>query len=346
MKRMNRFLALVLCLLMVFSLAACTNTATEPTAEGETETPVNVSDRTYHIATGALGAYNYTLYAGISDLIEKAYPGKYEIALDCASGSTEMGRLCAMGDCDFGTCTMDDLFNCFNGTNEFENVPSGQIRFLYNTGGSGPTSHIVVPKNSDIESVYDLAGKTVGVPSGYYQKYFGILMEEAGITDYTIDTLAINDIVNGIKDETIDAAYYSAPHPLNNFVDLASTTGCKFINIGDELVDKILADYPFMHKVVMPANTYEGQTEEIISYTANTCWICRYDVPDEVVYDWLSVIMSPDTDLSAIHPNAKNICLKDALNDYIIPLHPGALKFYQDQGKITEDKYADLKPTN
>lgn len=337
MKNFKRVLAILLCLVMVFSMVACG----EKGEGGETK-----DDTVYHIATGALGAYNYTLYAGISDKINKAYSNKYEISLDCASGSTEMGRMCALGDAQFGTCTMDDLWNCFNGTAEYDGCPSGEIAFLYNTGGTGPTCHLVTPKNSAINSVYDLVGKKIGIPAGYYQKYFKYMMQVLGINDdqYTINTLAINDIVNGIKDETIDAGFYSAPHPLNNFVDLASTTGCKFVDFGREVVDKVLAAYPFMHEVVMPAGTYEGQTADITSFTAYTCWICRKDVPEEVVYEWLKVILADDAHLEEIHPNAKNIKRDTALEGRIIPLHAGALKYYKEYGLIDKDELADLKP--
>ena len=94
-------------------------------------TPAPQDDsRTYHIATGALGAYNYTLYAGVSDLIEKEYPGKYKISLDAATGSTEMARLVMMGDADFGTSSLDDIIDAFNGVGEFEGLPAGQLRRL------------------------------------------------------------------------------------------------------------------------------------------------------------------------------------------------------------------------
>ena len=36
--------------------------------------------------------------------------------------------------------------------------------------------------------------------------------------------------------------------------------------------------------------------------------------------------------------------LETALEDRNIPLHPGALKYYQEQNAITTDELADLKP--
>lgn len=355
-KALHRIAALALCSAMALSLFGCggkTNTPTPtaaPDGSGEpAPSAANVKDeRTYHIATGALGAYNYTLYAGVSDLINKQYPGKYTISLDAATGSTEMARLVTMGDADFGTSSLDDIIDCFNGVNDFDGLPAGKLRFLYNTGGSGPTCHVVVPPDSAVESVADLAGKTIGVTAGYMDKYMRMMLNEAGVGEdnVTISYLSISDICNGIKDGTLDAGFYSSPHPLSSFTDLAVTSGMKLVNVGDELVDKLIEKYPFFHKVVVPAGTYQGNDEEVITFTAYTCWVCNDSVPEETVYEWLSVILADADRLGEIHPNAKNIKLDTALEDRNIPLHPGALRYYQEKGMIETDELADMKPAS
>ena len=355
MKKFKRILALGLAALLALAMFGCSNSAApsggnggETPSGGAQATPAQTDSRTYHIATGALGAYNYTLYAGVSDLIEKEYPGKYKISLDAATGSTEMARLVMMGDADFGTSSLDDIIDAFNGVGEFEGLPSGQLRFLYNTGGSGPTCHIFMPKDSTITTVNDLAGKRIGVTAGYMDKYMRIMLRVAGVDENSVEVsyLSISDICNGIQDGTLDAGFYSSPHPFTSLTDLSVTAGMKLLNVGDELVDEIIAQYPFMHKVVVPGGTYQGNDEDVVTFTAYTCWVCRADVPEETVYEWLSVILADSERLAAIHPNAGNIKLETALEDRNIPLHPGALKYYQEQGSITSDDLADLKPTN
>lgn len=334
MKKCRRILSLILGVILAVSLAGFAHAAPQK------------DPRTYHIATGALGAYNYTLYAGISNLINQAYPGKYTISLDAATGSTEMARLVMMGDADFGTSSLDDIIDSFNGVNDFKGLPAGQLRFLYNTGGSGPTCHLFVPKNSTVQKVQDLAGKTVGVTVGYMDKYMRLMFKVAGLPDNAVKVnyLSIADICNGIQDGTLDAGFYSSPHPLTSLTDLAMTAGMRLINVGDELVADIIAKYPFMHKVVIPAGTYKGNDEDTVTFTTYTCWVTRADVPDQTIYDWLTVIMDDPAKLAKIHPNARFIALDTALLDRNIPLHPGALKFYKEKGKIDTDKLADLKP--
>lgn len=353
MKQYKRIIALALSLVLALALFGCGGGSTTSTPPAESKAPTesaapgtDVDERTYHIATGALGAYNYTLYAGVSDLIEKAYPGKYTISLDAATGSTEMARLVTMGDADFGTSSLDDIIHCYDGVEEFEGLPNGDIRFVYNTGGSGPTCHVILPKDSTAQVVTDLADAKIGVTVGYMDKYMRYMFEVAGVDPSSLDVtyLSIADIVNGIKDGTLDAGFYSSPHPLSSLTDLAVTSGMRLLNVGEELVDNIIEKYPFMHKVVIPAGTYPGIDEDIVTFTAYTCWIANASVPEQTVYEWLTVIMNDPADLEAIHPNAKNIKLETALIDQNIPLHPGALKFYKEKGLITEDPCANVVP--
>ena len=348
MKQYKRIISLALALVMVLALAACGGGTTASTAPSAAPDAGNsdVDTRTYHIATGALGAYNYTLYAGVSDLIEKAYPGKYTISLDAATGSTEMARLVTMGDADFGTSSLDDIIHCYDGVEEFEGLPNGKLRFLYNTGGTGPTCHVILPKDSTAQVVTDLAKAKIGVTVGYMDKYMRYMFEVAGVDPDSLDVtyLSIADIVNGIKDGTLDAGFYSSPHPLSSLTDLAVTSGMRLLNVGEELVADIIEAYPFMHKVVIPAGTYQGIDEDIVTFTTYTCWVCNDSVPEQTVYEWLTVIMNDPEDLAAIHPNAKGIKLDTALIDQNIPLHPGALKFYKEKGLITEDPCADVVP--
>lgn len=350
MKKRRSLLSLILATSMALSLSGCDNGGVQQGGTPDappSNTSLAFDSRTYHIATGALGAYNYTLYAGVSNLIDKEYPSKYTISLDAATGSTEMARLVMMGDADFGTSSLDDIIDAYNGVGDFTGLPSGQLRFLYNTGGSGPTCHIILPKDSNVQTVEELSGKRIGVTVGYMNKYMQIMLEMAGVSesDVTISLLSITDICNGIQDGTLDAGFYSSPHPLTNLTDLAVTSGMRLLSVGDELVEKIIQNYPFMHRVVIPAGTYAGNDEDVVTFTSYTCWVCRADVPDETVYEWLSVILADADRLAEIHPNAANIKMETALEDRNIPLHPGALKYYQEKGAISADELAEMKPT-
>ena len=358
MKKTTKCLSILLALCMVFTLLAACASSTGSKDPG-TGTPGSAAPadstapetksaerQVVRIATGPMGGYNYTLYSGVSDMINKKFPNKYNIAVAMSSGVTESCTRILTDDVDIGTVSLDNIVSGYNGTDEFDGLPTDKIRWLYNTGGSGPTVHWVVPKGSEIKALEDLYGKKVGVGNGYMYKYMMIGLEVAGIDTSKIDIsqLSMTDITNGLSDGTLDVGVYSSPHPLTALTDLAVSKGLDMISLPDELVDKIVEAYPFMHKVVIPAGTYPGVDHDSTTYTAYTCWVCNKDVPEETIYDFLTVILEDSEKLGQIHPNAKNITRDFALEGQLIPLHPGAEKYFIEMGMIDADPLKDMTP--
>jgi len=65
------------------------------------------------------------------------------------------------------------------------------------------------------------------------------------------------------------------------------------------------------------------------------------DVPDEVVYEMTKILYENIDELAKAHQVAKQIDMHKAFEGLMIPLHPGAIKYYEEQG-ITVP--AELKP--
>ena len=354
MKKNVKGLAILLVLCMALSLlAACggggTPAPAESNAPAESKAPASTGKaQIVRIATGPIGGYNHTLYSGVADMVNKKFPGKYNLAIETSSGVTESCTRILTDDVDIGTVSLDNIYSGYRGIDEFEGLEADKIRWLYNTGGSGPTQHWVVGKDSGIKTLEDLYGKKVGVGSGYMHKYMMIAFEVAGIDTSKIDIaqLSLADIQNGLADGTIDCGVYSSPHPLTGFTDLAVSKGIDMISLPEELVDDICEKYSFMHKVLIPAGTYPGVDYDCYTYTAWTCWVCHKDLPEETVYDLLTVILEDHEKLAAIHPNAGNIQRDNALSGQLIPLHPGAEKYFIEHGYITEDPLKNMTPND
>jgi len=66
--------------------------------------------------------------------------------------------------------------------------------------------------------------------------------------------------------------------------------------------------------------------------------VARPDVPDDVIYTVLKTIFDNLGEFRGAHSRVADLSLEKALEGMSIPLHPGAVKFYQEKGlKIPAD---------
>ncbi len=76
-----------------------------------------------------------------------------------------------------------------------------------------------------------------------------------------------------------------------------------------DAMDALHKDYPYWWYDVTPANTYEGQTQDVGSFVGATCLIANKDVPDDVVYAVVKNIFEHSKELAEVHPSCANFTL-------------------------------------
>ncbi len=82
----------------------------------------------------------------------------------------------------------------------------------------------------------------------------------------------------------------------------------------------------------IPANTYAGQSEDIATIAQPNFLAVNADVSEDDVYLITKTIYENLPFLQAIHPTMQSITLDTAIVGLPIPLHPGALRYYQEVG--------------
>lgn len=88
---------------------------------------------------------------------------------------------------------------------------------------------------------------------------------------------------------------------------------------------------------VIPAATYPGQTEDIQTVAKSNLLVVRSDVNDEVVYQVTKSVFENLDFLRTIHDAMYETSLDRALVGVPMPLHPGALRYFQEVGLLGPD---------
>jgi hypothetical protein len=113
--------------------------------------------------------------------------------------------------------------------------------------------------------------------------------------------------------------------------DLSSSTQINVVSVPKATVDKI--GPPFI-SVIIPANTYTGQKEDVPTAAVVNYLVTSSAVSDDLAYQMTKLVYESLPELANSHVAGKEIKLETAAMGSPAPLHPGAIKFYKEKGLI------------
>ena len=195
---------------------------------------------------------------------------------------------------------------------------------------------IVAEKEAGIATITDLKGKTisVGAPASGTElnareifKAAGMSYDDMGKVEY----LPYSESAELIKNRQLQSTLQSSGLGVAFIKDLASTHDINLVAIPADVVETIGAPYT---PAVIPANTYNGQTEDVPTAAVGNVLVTRAELDDETAYQMTKLIFENLDRLAAAHAAAKNIKLENAIKGLSIPLHPGAERYYREVGLI------------
>ena len=242
---MKKFLIILLALLMVFSMVACSTGNSEPPATTGS-VPSTQNDDTLRkdmfvsLATGPNSSTHYMALSCIANLVSNNYPN-YSFNPEITTGGTENIRLISEGTSMIGMAQADAMVAGYNGEREFNESTKGKINFVMGTFTT--TFHQFVAKDSSINTFTGLKGKRCGVANGTMaQVFWDMLLKYHGMTRDDVKTvnLAFNDIVNGISDGTLDYGIHICGYPNSQLTDLSLTRGVKMLSFDPAYTDKMI----------------------------------------------------------------------------------------------------------
>jgi TRAP transporter TAXI family solute receptor len=300
------------------------------------------------IATGGTGGTYYPTGGAYAEIINNHIDG-YTAAAEVTGASVENSGNISRGDADIALALADTVLQAYTGTGNFGG--DGQPPQLPNLRALGVayanTVHLVTLADSGIESLADLAGKrvSVGAPGSGTEVSAAAILEANGITydDISEQRLNFNETAAALRDGDIDAGFWSVGPPTSSILDLATTRDIHIVSItGDELENGLGASEVFA-PVTLAAGTYPGVDEDVTTIGTPNVILVAAEMDEQLAYDFLDALYSNIDEVIAVHPSANNTTPELALAASPIPLHPGAVTYYEDNG---HDVPADLLPPN
>jgi uncharacterized protein len=196
---------------------------------------------------------------------------------------------------------------------------------------------IVASAESGIKTLADLKGKriSVGAPKSGTELNARAVFKAAGLTynDFSkVEYLAFAESVDLMKNRQLDATLQSAGLGVSSIRDLAASVDIVVVPIPADVVAAI-GDPAYVAQTI-PAGTYGKQDADVPTAAIINILVTHSDVSDDLAYQMTKLMYDNLDALQAAHVAAKGIKIENALASMPIPLHPGAEKFYKEQGII------------
>jgi TRAP transporter TAXI family solute receptor len=240
------------------------------------------------------------------------------------------------GELDFGIAQSDWQFHAYNGSSIFEGKQFDKLRSVFSVHPE--PFHIMVGKDSGINSWADLKGKRVNIgnPGSGHRGTMEVLMAAHGtsVDDFQIATeLTSTEQSKALCDGKIDAYGYTVGVPNAGVAVATDGCGAKIINLNSAVEKKLVADNPFYAFATIPKATYRTSTDDVTTFGVMATFVTSADQPDDVVYEVVRAVFENIEDFRKLHPAFVNLDPARMITDGLsAPLHPGAVKYYKEKG--------------
>ncbi|MGS1096903.1 TAXI family TRAP transporter solute-binding subunit (plasmid) [Aquamicrobium terrae] len=285
-----------------------------------------------NVLTGGTSGVYYPLGVALSEIYAKGIEGS-RTQVQATKASVENLNLLQQGKGEIGFSLGDSVQEAVKGNTEAGfPQPLDKLRGI---AAIYPNYiQIVASQESGIKSLADLKGKSlsVGAPASGTElnaraifAAAGMKYEDLGKVEY----LPFAESVELIKNRQLDATLQSAGLGVASIRDLATSLPINVVAVPKADVEKIGAPYI---SVVIPAGTYDGQSEDVETAAVGNFLITHDGVSDETAYQMTKLLFDNLPQLVASHAAAKAIDPAKALDGMPVPLHPGAERYYREAG--------------
>lgn len=322
---------------LLFVLAACgggdSKVSNSSEDEGKKE-DASFDDLFVTVATGGTSGVYYPLGGGLATILEDTLG--IDASVQATQASVENVNLILSGRAELAFITGDTGFQAYEGSGAFEGEePKKDLRSL---AAFYPNYlQVITTKDSGIKSFADLKGKkvAVGAPNSGTELAARVLFEGHGMSyeDITPDYLSFAEAVEQMKNGLIDGAVLSSGLPNSAIMDLETSHGVTLLPIEDDAMKYLTEKYSYLQESVIPADTYSND-KDVPAIAITNALIVNKDLTEDEVYHITKAIFENLDTLVNAHSAAEDIDINHATEGLGIPLHPGAEKYFKEEGVL------------
>lgn len=235
---------------------------------------------------------------------------------------------------NFAISQSDTIYHALHKTKDFKNTNSDELRSVIAIYPE--LFAFIVKKKSNINKVEDIKGKKINIgslKSGSELTTLEIIKEyKIKKTDLAqASSLDAMDTVDALKDDIIDGYFFMVGHPTQNIIDAIKSSDISIIPIKGKKVDNLLKKRTYFTKSFIHANLYDGIDKSIETIASTSIIISSSKVSDELVYNFVKIIMENFEEFKKSNKVYKNLTKKSLFEGLTAPQHKGVIKYLEEK---------------
>jgi len=277
--------------------------------------------------------------------VNQAYPKEISVTVVETGGWVENLSRMRVGLLQLAQVNPISAYTAYHGLFDFKDQKNPKIRMMAATAVSPFT--FVAGKDTGVTTIEGLNGlKMASSPETTSERLGRMFLEANGIHPiYKWGGTSSN--LEAMKAKTVDS--WARPGFQDGAItELGFTRPLNFLAITEEHLKKYNAKYPAHGKGIMsPGGQYKGQDQSYLTLAFVEGEMVDKDVPEDIVYKILKAVYARRMEMVKVDASFREGGLADfpklTMEYCDVPLHPGAIKFYQELGIKIPDKLLSPK---
>lgn len=297
--------------------------------------PATADDRegwpdSFSVGTASQGGTYFVYGSGWTNLVSEALgiPGGAEVT----GGPVQNAALVQAGDLDMAMVTMGPASDAIQGKSALApGLKHDKLRAMFPMYKTA--FHVMTLKSSGIESFDDIpdgaivgVGPAGGTPGTYWPRIFTALGK-----DVEIRHGGASDLAGQLQDGLIDVYTWAAGVPFPAFSQVEAQAEVNFFGFTEAQVATIVETQP-VSAFTIPAGTYPTMEGDDASVSMWNFAVAHADLPESFVYAVVDAVMSQNDKMVSIHKAAVETLPENVDKNSIIPWHPGAIRWFEENG--------------
>lgn len=330
---MKKVLSILLALTMLFAMTACATNPENGDAAADPNAGTADVQRLIMVTGGDAGTY-YAFGGVIASVLTEKSAGQLEVTAVTSGASSANCTSLVNGEAELAIMQNDVLGYAVTGTETM--ADKGAMPSLRAIASLYPEAvQLVALQESGIQSVADLKGKKVcvGDAGSGTETNAKQVLEAYGLTfdDIDVQYLSFSEASTAMQNGTVDAAFATSALPNSAIVELTTKKDIVVVPIDGEGADALIAKYPFYSKTIIPADNY-GSDSDVGTVAMLATLVCTEDLSEDTVYLITKTLFENTDALIAGNARGNDVKLETAKAGVTVDFHPGALKYFAEQG--------------